>query len=120
MKSENLIVIKDTTYRVTESGYVVNKYGRPLVGYMCGNYVRHTIMVNKKRVSINTARVIYEAFRGEIPAGFEIDHIDGNPSNNAVYNLRAVSHKENMQNPNTRQKLRKPRRRYSIVYEQLD
>jgi hypothetical protein len=77
-------------------------------------------MVNKKRVSINTARVIYEAFRGEIPAGFEIDHIDGNPSNNAVYNLRAVSHKENMQNPNTRQKLRKPRRRYSIVYEQLD
>lgn len=118
--SENIVLIENTTYRATETGYIVNKYGRPLMGHFYGKYIRHTIRIDKKSVVINTARVIYEAFRGKIPAGFEIDHIDGNPQNNALWNLRAVSHRENMNNPNTRQKLRKPRRRYSIIYEQLN
>lgn len=29
----------------------------------------------------------------------EVDHIDGNPANNNVENLRWVSHRENMNNP---------------------
>ena len=120
MKSEQIALIANTTYRATETGYIVNKYGRPLVGYQCGHYIRHSIRINKKSVSINTARVIYEAFRGKIPAGFEVDHIDGNPMNNALYNLRIVTHRENMNNPITKQKLRKPRRRYSIIYDKLD
>lgn len=43
-------------------------------------------------------RVIYEMFIGEIPEGMEVDHIDGNPSNNLLCNLRLVSHNENMYN----------------------
>lgn len=120
MKRENITLIENTTYRVTDTGYIINKYGRPLVGYKSGKYTRHTIRIDNKSVSINTAKVVYESFRGKIPAGFEIDHIDGNPENNALYNLRAVTHKENMNNPNTRQKLSKPRRRYSIVYEPIN
>lgn len=32
----------------------------------------------------------------------EVDHIDGNPSNNIVTNLRWVTHRENLMNPITR------------------
>jgi len=41
-------------------------------------------------------RIIYMMFYGEMPE--EIDHIDGNPKNNKIENLRKVKHSENMQN----------------------
>ena len=43
-------------------------------------------------------RLIWEILFGEIPAGICIDHIDRNPSNNKIDNLRLVTHKENMNN----------------------
>ena len=53
---------------------------------------------SKKRLH----RLVYELFIGKIPDGYEIDHIDTNPSNNTVTNLRAVTPKENRNNPLTR------------------
>lgn len=35
---------------------------------------------------------------GENIEGYEIDHIDGNPLNNSLSNLRKVTHKENLRN----------------------
>lgn len=43
-------------------------------------------------------RIIYEMFHGEMPDGCEIDHADGDPSNNDINNLRLCSHRENMIN----------------------
>lgn len=48
-----------------------------------------------KRVSIRgkkylAHRLVYEAFVGPIPKGFEIDHINTNPSDNRIENLRLV------------------------------
>ena len=51
-------------------------------------------------------RLVWEAFYGPIPEGMEIDHIDGNPSNNSLSNLRAVDHKTNMNNPITKKRKR--------------
>ena len=47
-------------------------------------------------------RVIYETLKGEIPDGYEIDHINTIKTDNRLENLRIVTHKENMNNPITR------------------
>jgi hypothetical protein len=41
-------------------------------------------------------RLVYETFVDEIPDGYEIDHVDGNPSNNNLSNLQLVTRKENI------------------------
>jgi hypothetical protein len=42
--------------------------------------------------------LIAEAFIGPRPEGADIDHIDGDRKNNAISNLRYVSHKINVRN----------------------
>lgn len=44
------------------------------------------------------ARETYISFYGEIPEGMEIDHIDCNPLNNDIENLRLVTRSENLRN----------------------
>jgi hypothetical protein len=62
-------------------------------GYKAG---RRAIQIGRKRLQANRAAWIY--VHGEIPAGCVIDHIDGNPANNRLSNLRAITRKENTQN----------------------
>ena len=50
----------------------------------------------KQRLWRRLHRVVYEAYGGKIPVGFEIDHIDGNKHNNDITNLRAITRSENM------------------------
>lgn len=47
-------------------------------------------------------RGIYETFVGEIPSGYEIDHINTVRDDNRLENLRVVTHTENNRNPLTR------------------
>tara|TARA_R110000737_G_scaffold51885_5_gene73360 strand:- start:998 stop:1369 length:372 start_codon:yes stop_codon:yes gene_type:complete len=42
-------------------------------------------------------RFIYEFFKGPIPDRCDIDHIDGNRTNNRISNLQALTPKENVQ-----------------------
>lgn len=51
-------------------------------------------------------RAIVELFIGEIPDGYDIDHIDTNKLNNRIDNLRIVTRKENMGNLFTKQKMK--------------
>ena len=41
------------------------------------------------------SRLVWEAFNGPIPAGYEVDHKDNNPENNRLDNLQLLTHKEN-------------------------
>lgn len=43
-------------------------------------------------------RIIWEMHNGPIPEGYEIDHLDHNPSNNALDNFRLVLGVENARN----------------------
>lgn len=57
---------------------------------------KHGVLQNK---TVKAHRVIYKLIHGVDPE--EIDHIDGNSSNNRIENLRSVSHAENMKNQKT-------------------
>lgn len=51
--------------------------------------------------SLKIHKIIYITFNGEIPQGYEIDHINGDKTDNRLENLRCVTHKENCSNPIT-------------------
>ena len=55
------------------------------------------------KVSIGTKgyrchRIIWEIFNGKIPTGMVVDHIDRNPFNNKISNLRLITVSENNRN----------------------
>lgn len=56
---------------------------------------RWSVQVNGKLYQCH--RVIYEMFFGEL-GDLSVDHIDGNPENNSISNLRAVTQAVNMRN----------------------
>lgn len=78
------------------------------------------VHLSKEGVKSNASvhRIVYESLYGEIPSGYEIDHIDGDKKNNHYSNLRACSSAENKRNPATR--LRRPLPKTSITIEVLD
>lgn len=54
--------------------------------------------VKLKGKSYKVHCIIWEMHNGPIPEGYEIDHIDHNKINNAIWNLRLVTRKENSHN----------------------
>ena len=83
----------NTDYYITEDGEVANltkKIMRSLVNR--NGYKR--VQLNDKLYSVHC--LVWQTFRGVIPNGMVIDHIDGNRGNNALSNLRLVSQSENM------------------------
>lgn len=75
---------------VSKGDYVGNKTPR---GY-------YETSVNGKKYL--THRIVWELFNGGILEGMTIDHIDGNPSNNKIENLRLATKMENARNSKKR------------------
>lgn len=70
---------KKVVYTINNRGYCMidfNFYGKQLKAYV--------------------HRVVYTFFKGEIPDGMYVNHIDGDPGNNALSNLEAVTPGENL------------------------
>lgn len=65
----------------------INKYGYVQVILKC---------IDGKQRIFQYHRAIWYLLNGEIPDGYEINHIDENKQNNALSNLSLVTHKENI------------------------
>ena len=103
--------------------YVIKKGNKP-VGWTGFREVNLTntgyrvVNLGRIRNSVSVHRLVAEAFLPN-PLGLrDVDHIDGNRSNNRVENLRWVSHKENCNNPNTKCKIACSGKRKVLSYIQ--
>lgn len=85
------------------------------------DYVRLPLTRNKFCSTKLLHRIVYEAFNGAIPYGFQVHHKDGNKRNNRLSNLEAISIREHskitaMQHPLMHEKSNKARTRTILQY----
>ena len=109
----------DTKYEVSNLGNVRNKKTKAVLsqadtgnGYLCVGLQIDKGVYKKTRVHRMVAITFLEFQRTE--ERNEVDHINGNKSDNSVDNLRWCTHKENMNNPVTLRKIRRGVKRYRL------
>ena len=109
----------DTQYEVSNLGNVRNKKTKAVLsqedtgnGYLCVGLQIDKGVYKKTRVHRMVAMTFLEFQRTE--ERNEVDHINGNKSDNSVDNLRWCTHKENMNNPVTVRKIRRGVKRYRL------
>lgn len=72
------------------------KKGKILKTYLVRGYIGCRLMVNGQPKNKLVHRLVWEAFNGTIPEGYEINHIDENPINNLLSNLSLITHRDNI------------------------
>ena len=59
-------------------------------------YKAYVFHENGKAYTISEHRLVYAWFKDDIPAKYDVDHIDGDPMNNNLDNLQLLTRKENL------------------------
>ncbi len=77
-------------------GHKRKKYLKPSLNI--DGYYQLKLYKNNKQKTFKLHRIIYEAHNGVIPDKMFIDHIDNNPKNNNIENLRLANRSENQHN----------------------
>lgn len=60
-----------------------------------GGYLRTKLSKDGKENKVLVHRLVWEAFRGKIPTGLQINHLDENKENNNILNLELCTVKKN-------------------------
>lgn len=83
-------------YEVTEDGEVYAKNGKKMHPYDKGNgYKQVKLFKDGKKYPKSIHKLVVES-RGDNRGDLDIDHIDGNKSNNKSSNLRLIKHRDNV------------------------
>lgn len=84
-------------YQVSDEGYILGKRGTKLKPYPNHNgYLIVNLMINNKRVGMAVHTAVAKTFLG-VPDNdnMQVNHIDGDKTNNNITNLEWVTPKEN-------------------------
>ena len=85
-------------YKAGKLYWKVRKQGRALEKEAGSSDSRGYRQVKINRENYKSHRLIYMMFHGRIDSNLQIDHIDGDRSNNNIENLRVVTSQENQWN----------------------
>lgn len=85
-------------YRVSDEGQVFSEKTNKLmkIANHSDNYKLVCLTKNGKCKTFLVHRLIYEAFVGAIPKGYEVNYKDEDKSNNRLDNLELLTHRKNM------------------------
>ena len=101
----NLVPIKDYenySLDLNNNQVYTHKYKRYLKPDLNNTgYYQIKLNKNNKQKTFKLHRLIYESHFGSIPEGMCIDHIDNNPQNNNIENLRLATLSQNSWNSKT-------------------
>lgn len=92
-------------YEASNLGRIRNKNTKKIKKQWLHPHMRFMVSLSNKSKSksYSSSRFILECFGG-LNKNMECDHIDSNPKNNNIDNLRWVNHKENINNKNSKAK----------------
>ncbi len=82
-------------YEVSDSGLVRKGGTLRKLQYHPYGYTMVCITATPKQLKLCVHRLVAEAFHGPGPAGYEVDHINGDKTDNSVGNLRWLPMREN-------------------------
>ena len=72
-----------------------NKYGNGKSYIFVPLHIKRLNRENRQ-LTICLHTVIYAWYKGEVPLGYDVDHIDNNSLNNNINNLQLLTHEENI------------------------
>lgn len=88
---------KDKNYQISNFGRFYNKKTNKFITPRAGGYEKKYLRVAVSGKDYYLHRIVLEHFFGECPKNKQCAHLDGNPKNNRIDNLKWVYPKENSQ-----------------------
>jgi len=86
--------IEDEEYTIYELGCIYNNKTKSFIGWENDGYLQCKFKGKDQKIH----RIIYEAFKGKIRDGYQIDHKNRNKADNRIENLREATHSQNQAN----------------------
>ena len=96
--NENGEVRSKDIYKICSDGHTYHFKSRPLKIQTLPNGYKYVRLGSKDKSLHYVHRLVWKAFNGEIPEGYEIDHKDRDKNNNSLSNLRCVDKKTQQMN----------------------